>query len=109
MRRTGARLALPVLGLPLQIGSGLLRASLLPDDAAPIRRHRSVEAPMTPAPEVATSTREVAMIRRRHPWIAAAVAIAATGLMIGLAITATTGVNPSHIHMPDADSNGVTL
>jgi len=49
------------------------------------------------------------MIRRRHPWIAAAVAIAATGLMIGLAITATTGVNPSHIHMPDADSNGVTL
>ena len=48
------------------------------------------------------------MIRRRYPWIAAAVAITATGLMVGLAITATTGVNPSRIHMPAADSNGVT-
>ena len=64
---------------------------------------------MTPRTGGRNEHKEVAMIRRRPPWIAVAVAIAATGLMAGLAITATTGVNPSHIHMPAADSNGVTL
>jgi hypothetical protein len=35
------------------------------------------------------------MTRRVRRWIAAAVAVAATGLMVGLAIVATTGVNQS--------------
>jgi hypothetical protein len=37
--------------------------------------------------------KKVAMIRRVRRWVAAAVAVAATGLMVGLAIAATTGVN----------------
>ena len=36
---------------------------------------------------------EVAMTRRVRRWVAAAVAVAATGLMVGFAIAATTGVN----------------
>ena len=35
------------------------------------------------------------MTRRVRRWVAAAVAVAATGLMVGLAIAATTGVNQS--------------
>jgi len=42
-------------------------------------------------------------------WIAAAVAIAATGLMAGFAITAMAGVNASHTHMPAADGSPCTL
>jgi hypothetical protein len=39
--------------------------------------------------------KEVAMTRRVPRWIAAAVAVAVTGLMVGLAIAAMTGVNQS--------------
>jgi hypothetical protein len=37
--------------------------------------------------------KEVAMTRRVRRWVAAAVAVAATGLMVGRTIAATTGVN----------------
>jgi len=40
------------------------------------------------------------MTRRLRLWIAAVVAVAATGLMVGLAITATTGVHQAHPNMP---------
>jgi hypothetical protein len=46
------------------------------------------------------------MTRRVRKWITATVAIAATGLMVGLAITATPGVNESHTRMSAADSKG---
>jgi hypothetical protein len=39
-------------------------------------------------------------------WIAATVAIAATGLMVGLAIAAMTGVDQGHTRMSAADSKG---
>ena len=55
---------------------------------------------MTPAPEVATD-KEVTMIRRIRLLVAAVLAIAATGLMVALAVTATTGVNhtPAHVYL----------
>ena len=40
------------------------------------------------------------MTRRIRLWIAAAAAIAATGLTAGLAITATTGANQTHTNIP---------
>ena len=49
------------------------------------------------------------MTRRVRLSVAAVLVIAATGLMAALAVTATTGVNQSHIHIPATDSNGVTL
>lgn len=48
------------------------------------------------------------MTRRVRLWVAATAAIAPTGLMVGLAITAKTGVNQSHTHMPAADSKGAS-
>jgi hypothetical protein len=41
-------------------------------------------------------------------WIAATVAIAATGLMVGLAIAAMTGVDQGHTRMSAADSKGAS-
>jgi hypothetical protein len=53
------------------------------------------------------------MTRRVRRWAAAAVAVAATGLMVGLAIAATTGVNqswsrgfPAPIHTLDVSGPG---
>jgi hypothetical protein len=46
------------------------------------------------------------MTRRVRLWVAATAAIAPTGLMVGLAITAKAGVNQSHTHMPAADGKG---
>jgi NO-binding membrane sensor protein with MHYT domain len=46
------------------------------------------------------------MTWRVRQWIAATVAIAATGLMVGLAIAAMTGVDQGHTRMSAADSKG---
>jgi hypothetical protein len=48
------------------------------------------------------------MTRRVRLWVAAVLAMAATGVMAALAVTAATGVNQSHTHLPAADRNGVT-
>ena len=40
------------------------------------------------------------MTRRIHLWITAVLTIAATGLMVGLAVAAQAGVNHTHTHPP---------
>jgi hypothetical protein len=49
------------------------------------------------------------MTRRVRLWVAAVLAIAATGLMAALAVTATTGVNytPANAHLAGITFNAI--
>jgi len=106
--RHNAGPAVPVLRLP---SADRLRPAGRPlpgpGDAAPIRRRRSAEPPMT-SHRRSHRAKEVAMTRRVRLWVAA-VLIAAASLMAAVAVTATTGVNhaPAHVYLAGIVLNAI--
>jgi len=65
----------------------------------PIRRRRGPEPPMIPERGM-HRVREVTMTRRMRLWMTALLSIAATALMVGLAVAAQASVNHTHTHPP---------
>jgi hypothetical protein len=64
-----------------------------------IRRRRGCEPPVIPEHGM-RRVKEVTMTRRARLWITAMLSIAATALMVGLAVAAQAGVNQTHTHPP---------
>jgi hypothetical protein len=71
----------------------------------PIRRRRSFEPSLIPEHGM-HRVKEVTMTRRVRLWITAVLSIAATALMVGLAVAAQAGVHQMHTHPPLA---GITF
>jgi len=69
-------------------------------DAIPIRRGRGLEPLVVPGHGERNRIKEVTMTRRVRLWITAVLSIAATALMVGLAVAAQAGVNHAQPHPP---------